>query len=149
MPSDKYSELRKKARERVSHLPRDLEQMSPQDLQALLYEFDVHRAELEVQNEELRQAQQELEKIREKYFDLYELAPVAYLSLDEKGIIKEANLSAAKLFHVERRRLIRKPFSSLVTQDDRRTFASQFNEIMAGGKIGTLELTLQKENDNL
>ena len=147
MPSDKYSQLRKKAQQRISHAPENIEQMSPQDLRALLYEFEVHRAELEVQNEELRQTQQELEKTKEKYFDLYECAPVAYLSLDKKGRIITANLSATKLLDVERAFLMKSMFSLFVPSSQRLFFQNQINDVLTHGEQKSFELTLQTKNN--
>ena len=71
------------------------------------HELRVHQIELEMQNEELRRSQSELATSRARYFDLYELAPVGYLSFSQQGIILEANLTFATLLGVERRALIR------------------------------------------
>ncbi len=77
----------------------------------------VHRIELEIQNEELRQAQIALEELKDKYLDLYDLAPVGYVTLDEKCLILEANLTAAQLLGVERRSLISMFLSRFVCQE--------------------------------
>src|SRR5271157_2413928 len=69
------------------------ESMEIADMKAVLHELQVHQIELELQNQELQQAQVEAEEARNKYFDLYELAPVAYLTLDKKGEIIEINLT--------------------------------------------------------
>ena len=73
----------------------------------LLHELQVHQIELEMQNEALRQAQQALEEARDRYLDLYEFAPVGYLTLSAEGIIEAINLTGAKLLGRERRQLLR------------------------------------------
>lgn len=68
----------------------------------LLHELQVHQIELEMQNEELRRAQSALDVERARYFDLFELAPVGYLSLGEGGKVLEVNLTAASMLGVTR-----------------------------------------------
>ena len=97
----RQEELRRRAeeiaREKAALAPIDQAAMSPEAAQAL-HELTVHQIELEMQNEELRHAQAELEAARARYFDLYDLAPVSYLTIGQNGLILEANLTAAKLF---------------------------------------------------
>jgi PAS domain-containing protein len=73
-------------------------QESPEATQKIVYQLQVHQIELEIQNEELRRTQCELETARQRYFNLYDLAPVGYCTLSEHGLILEANLMAAKIF---------------------------------------------------
>ena len=67
------------------------------DLQATLHELRVHQVELEMQNDELRRAQRELEAASERWFELYDLAPVGYCTVSERGLITQVNLAAASL----------------------------------------------------
>ena len=78
----------------------------PEDAAAVLHELRVHQIELEMQNDELRGGQLELEEQRARYFDLFDLAPVGYLTLGDRGIVGDANLTAAHLLSVERQLLV-------------------------------------------
>ena len=86
--------------------------------QKLIHELQVHQIELEMQNEELRRTQTELEASRARYFDLYNMAPVGYITLSEKGLIKEANLTVATLLGVERSQLVNQPLSRFILPED-------------------------------
>ncbi len=81
-------------------------------------ELRIHHAELEIQNEELRETQYQLERSRDNYSELYDFAPVGYFTVDEKGYILEANLTAAALLGTERRDLIQTPFSRFVCEEE-------------------------------
>src|SRR5512142_816889 len=85
----------------------------------LLHELQVHQVELEAQNQELREAHQLLEESRNRYADLYDLAPVGYVTLNPKLLIQEINLPGAALLGIERTRLIGLPFSLYVATVDK------------------------------
>jgi PAS domain S-box-containing protein len=88
---------------------------SPDDESAgLSHELRVHQIELEMQNEELRRALDDLETSRARYFDLYDLAPVGFCTLDEVGIVHEANLTAARMLGVTKDKLIGKPLTDFI-----------------------------------
>jgi PAS domain S-box-containing protein len=114
--------LRKRAQEEVrardAQHPEDLSRLSPEAVQKLLYELHVHGIELELQNEELHLAQDELETSRARYFDLYDLAPVGYLTIGEDGLVREANLTAAGLLHVTTSALLKQPLTGHIFADD-------------------------------
>jgi len=89
------AELRHKAEEIIRENPAQ----SPEDV-LTLHELRVHQIELEMQNRELHRTQGELEAARARYFDLYDLAPVGYLTVSKNGLILEANFTAATLLGV-------------------------------------------------
>ena len=86
--------------------------------QDLIHELQVHQIELEMQNEELCRTQTELEASQARYFDLYNMAPVGYITLSEKGLIQEANLTVATMLGVERSELVNQPLSHFIFPED-------------------------------
>jgi PAS domain S-box-containing protein/putative nucleotidyltransferase with HDIG domain len=120
--SDQTADLRRQAEEmaraKAARTPEDLETLSPEATRQLLHELRVHQIELEIQNEELRRAQGELEASRARYFDLYDLAPVGYFTVSEQGLILEANLTAAGLLGVARGALVRQPLTRFILPED-------------------------------
>ena len=88
------------------------------DTAQILHNLRVHEIELEMQNEDLRRAQVELDAVRARYFDLYDLAPVGYVTLSEHSLILEANLTAATLLGVPRGALVKQPFPRFILTED-------------------------------
>lgn len=115
-------ELRKKALEilqkKEADQSKNLEDMSSEKIKKILHELQVHQIELELQNEELRRTQSELETARSFYYDLYDLAPVGYCTLSQKNLILNANLAAADLLGKTRNQLIKQPISKFILPED-------------------------------
>ena len=100
----------------------DLATNSPSEAKQLLHELLVHQIELEMQNEELRSTQQQLDASQARYFDLYDLAPIGYLTFDDRRLIQECNLFAAKMIGVNRNTLIKAPISQILLKEDQIIF---------------------------
>ena len=95
-----------------------IEKLTDADVRKLAHELQVHQIELEMQNEELRKSQQELEDSRDKYSRLYDFAPIGYFTISDDGVILDANLTGAKMLGVERSHLINKPLCVFIVKDD-------------------------------
>lgn len=88
------------------------------ETQRLMTELEAHQVKLEMQNEELRQTQASLEEAGEKYYDMYEFAPVGYLLFNEAGLILEANQTTANLLGVTKTRLLNQNLSQFIFSED-------------------------------
>ena len=123
-----FSDLRRRAEERLEVETISPEELSPGEAARLIHELQVHQIELELQNEELRLAQVQLAESRNKYADLYDFAPMGYLTLDKTGKIVEANLTAATMLGLERSKLLDRYFPLFLIETDRRVFRQLLND---------------------
>jgi PAS domain S-box-containing protein len=96
----------------------DISPMSPDEISSLVKDLQVHSHELEAQNDELRTTQLLLSEARDRFSELFDKAPVGYLTLAPDRRIKRSNLTAAELLGVERNRLIGVQFESLLAHED-------------------------------
>jgi diguanylate cyclase (GGDEF)-like protein/PAS domain S-box-containing protein len=142
----KPSELRKRAEEKLKTKKPPPKIMSDKETQQLIHELQVHQIELEMQNEELRKAQSELEKSRAKYSDLYDFAPVGYFTFDKQGLILEVNLTAARELGMERSLFINKPFRAYIVTDDRKLFDEHLQKVFKSADRQTCEIRLKRKN---
>lgn len=135
------ADLRKRA-EKALATGGDTPAVSTQSLARLVHELQVHQVELEIQNEELREAQARAEEASERYLQLYDSAPVGYFTLGPYGKITQANLTGADLLCVERRQLMGRPFSDFVAPEDQDTFYLHCQRLLRSGGRAACELNL-------
>src|SRR5450759_4171887 len=140
-------ELRRQAEERLDRLSAAAASPVPADVAAVVHDLRVHQIELEMQNEELRRARLELEEQRAKYFELFDLAPVGYLTLSDESIVGDANLTAALLLGVERQLLVGQPFSAFVFAPDRDVYYQHQRMLQQTGEPQTCERRPQRVAD--
>ncbi len=136
--------LRQQAEEALRTTRRDLQAMSTEDVQRLVYELQVHQVELEMQNEELRQTQGALEAARDRYRELYDFAPVGYLTVDHREIITEANLMACRLLGVAREFCVGVKLPHFLTPKTGDIFYRHLHAVFANHTTQTCELPLQR-----
>jgi len=134
------------AAERAGGMPENREVLSSDAARRALHELRVHQIELEMQNEELRRTQEELEGSRARYFDLYDLAPVGYLTIGEYGSILQANLTAAKLLGVARGDLVKQPFSRFILREDQDVYYLRRKALLDTGVPQAWDLRVLKKD---
>ncbi|MBE2262594.1 MAG: PAS domain S-box protein [Burkholderiaceae bacterium] len=135
-----------RARGLAASLSVNAETASPEALRQALHELQVHQIELEMQNEELRRMHEELDASRARYFDLYDLAPVGYCTLNEQGLILEANLTAAALLGLTRNDLVSKPISRFIVASDEDVYYLCRRRLVDTGEPQSCELQMRKKD---
>jgi PAS domain S-box-containing protein len=115
--------------------------------QRLVHELEVHQIELEMQNAELKRAQEELELSRNKYVELYDFAPVGYFTFDTRGLIREVNLAGAQLLGTRGQLLANKPFISFIADaDERKIFSKHLESVLQRQGMQRCEIILKRQD---
>ena len=142
MASPKRDRRRDNPIDRLRRLrPEDIDQQALADL---LHEFQVHQEELDAQNSQLIETQHALEESRDRFVDLYEFAPIGYMTITSAGVIREMNLTGAALLRKERGKIIGLPFSAFVVKADKVRLSEhlrQCREVDRSNATVELELT--------
>jgi PAS domain S-box-containing protein len=136
----------KKVRETMARTSTDLQSMSPEDIHRLVFELQVYQAELEIQNEELRRSEEALNKTRACYYDLYNQAPVGYVTVNKEGFILEANATAAALLEVDKSDLAGQPITRFILPADQDIFYHHRRKLFETGRPLVSELRMLKKD---
>jgi PAS domain S-box-containing protein len=110
-----------------------------------LHELHVHQIELEAQNEELRRTRDELDTSKARHFDFYDVSPVGYCTVSEKGLINQVNLTTSTLLNVPRSQLIKQPIGNFIFKDDQGLYYQLRRELQDTDKPLSCELRLLKQ----
>jgi PAS domain S-box-containing protein len=147
--SDSFADLRRRAESQRDASPEaspersgNIDNLSPQEVRHLLHELQVHQIELEMQNDELRRTQQQLEASRDRYADLYDFAPVGYFTLSEASLILEVNLTAAAMLGLERGHLIQQPLTRFILREDQDIYYFHRRQLFETGSPQVCEIRL-------
>ena len=141
-PQQKFDRLRRQAEALIQENPPDAAGI-PGDIIALIHELKVHQAELEIQNEELKRAQEELSLLHREFRDLYEFAPCGYLTLNAKGIITRANLTAVNLLGATRSHLLHSGFSFFIAAGWEDAYRAARMAVRQGGQKQGIDLPVK------
>lgn len=134
-------ELRRLAEERVA-LEKEPEPKDIGDVSGLLHDLRVHKVELEMQNEALRESYHQAERALARFTDLYDFAPIGYVTLRHDGTIRQINLAGARLLGEGRAVLINRPFAASVHEYSRRTFTEFLATVWETEKKQVCEITI-------
>jgi PAS domain S-box-containing protein len=143
------TDRREQAEARLRHgayVLADIDSLSKDQARTLLHELQVHQIELEMQNEELRDAQVALDVERARYFDLYDLAPVGYCTVGEEGLINEANLCLAGLLGTTRSELIKQRWARFVSAQDADLYHLHRKKLLETGEPQSCELRMTRSD---
>lgn len=144
---EETNHLRSRAEQRLNVTePESLHPRIGKEARRILHELQVHQIELEMQNEELRQARDEIEASLEKYTDLYDFAPLGYFTLGRNMAIHAVNLAGADLIGMERSLLINRRFDQFIAEDYRPFFTDFLDRVFAGETIVACEVALVKND---
>lgn len=122
------------------------EAYSPEAMRQTIHELRVHQIELDMQNEELRRAQVELEALQTRYFDLYDLAPVSYCTISDNGLFLEVNLAAAEMLGLPRTALVKHPISRFILKEDQDIYYHHRKKLLETGEPQACELRMVKSD---
>jgi PAS domain S-box-containing protein len=147
--STSFKKLRRQAEERLRDKAGDVLGKALDDAQQLIHELEVHQIELEMQNEELRNTQEKLGDSRDQYHDLYDFAPIGYFTIDEKALIRQANLRGANLLGIQRSKLINMKFSHFISPEFQDDFYFHCKRIFESATKQTCDLKLVKPDGTL
>lgn len=141
-------DLRRRADEKLLENPALIQETTEEltKLDRIVHELKVHQIELEMQNEELRRAQHELEETRDKYIDLYDFSPAGYITVTTEALIKEANLTGASLLGIERQKLINARFRRFVAPDDLEKWDRYLLNVFSHGEKQSSDIRLMRDN---
>ncbi len=139
---DYPSRLRRRAEDALRGKPVDLEGLAKEDILYLLRELQVYRAQLSLQNDELRRTKMELEASRDRFAHLYNYAPAGYCTLSRNGHILEANQTLANMLGVERNKLHQKKFSDYVDRRDQAKYHRHIQNALTGPQpqVGEIQM---------
>jgi PAS domain S-box-containing protein len=144
---EKLGKIHQKADRFLKNKDYDFSNFSEDEVREILHELQVHQIELEMQNEELKRTQNELEESRNKYSDLFDFAPVGYFTLNENGVISEVNLTGTKILQQDRQFILNKPFTIFIQNaDDKVLFFQHLNHVFEYEEQHVCRLRLKRKD---
>jgi len=147
--NDQLNHLRARAEKFLATESHDNQFLLKKDIAEVVNELVLHQVELEIQNDDLRVSQLKLEEFCDQYTELYHLAPVAYFTLDNNGLIIQVNRAGENLLSLEKHSLHKKSFSRYIAPESQSTFSDYKKNILEKISSPPCEVKLFKKKQSL
>ncbi len=142
IPNTSIKQRAEKALETLHSGNGDPIKFTPDNMKTLIHDLQVHQIELEMQNDELRRTEEKLAASQQRYFDLYDLAPVGYITVSEKGLLLKTNLTATNLLGKYRNEMIKQPISNFILTTDQDIYYHHRKLLFETGELQKFELRM-------
>ena len=147
--ASRFAKLRQRAEAFLREDQASGVEISLDEARQLIHELDVYRVELEMQNDELVRTQEELLDSRAEYSDLYNHAPVGYLSLDGKGVIQRVNATLGGMLQLSAGYLLRQPLGVFIARQDKERFYRHYGQFVRSGRWQDMEVRLRRQDGSV
>lgn len=141
--------LREQAEARLKSPTPEIDNLGPEEIRTLIHDYQVHQIELEIQNEELRNTQEQLSLAHDRFASLYNNAPAGYISIDHSAIIKQTNQTFAAMVGKDPGQLIGRPLIDFLDPHDRPVFHGRYKAFFKNPQGKRLELNLSGKHGKL
>ena len=132
--TDRLTKLREKAEEILKQKINNNLMSEKRDIELLIQEFEIQQIELEIQNNELREAQHKSANALKKYYELYDNSPIGYSSINSEFVIKEVNNTFLRMLQKNKSEVVGKKISKFLNGADQDTFYFFINKIIENKK---------------
>ena len=142
-------ELREKAEKLVNFSPQEISSITHDEIQRIFYDLQVYQIELQMQNDELQKAQQEISQTNSRLNFIYHHTPVGIVTLNFQGFIQQANHGFAEMLGINANALVKKHFSKLIFDDDKNIFIQRYEAFFKVPANKSIQLRLLGKNDQV
>lgn len=141
--------IRDKAEKKLAQSSESMTKINEDTPEKLVHELQIHQIELEMQNEELRNARLASDESRNKYIDLYDFAPIGYFTFTRDAVIKEVNLTGASLLGIERKKLVNTRFTCFIAPEFLGKWDRYLINMFMTGEKYICELQIKRKDDSM
>lgn len=148
MKSEEITEqLKEKAEKIVNFTPKEIDDISTDEIQRLFYDLQVYQIELEMQNDELKKSQRDVVSSRNRFHFLYHQIPVGIVTVNHLGFISDTNQYFCQMLKMNSSSLIKKHLTRLIVEEDKNQFINRFDAFFKSPDDKSINLRLKDDQD--